>query len=239
MSRIAKSARPVVSSFTLSVEADGRLTEVDALRAVVVARQRGVDPGVDRVGLEVEHERRGLRRGARTPRARSPQASAAPRARTVASSAADGARRPRIWPGHRSRAAPSAVRRLGGRAPPRHLLAQRDAVAVADVPVLLQVLRVRDASGAPAHARGGRGAARRRRAAQRQGAAGADRRAARGQRRGAASGWPSSGHEDFIAYVVWACERALERGLLPHTNLGRAVDARTSAGCARSRPRRG
>ena len=23
------------------------------------------------------------------------------------------------------------------------------------------------------------------------------------------------GHEDFIAYVVWACERALERGLLP------------------------
>jgi FO synthase len=28
------------------------------------------------------------------------------------------------------------------------------------------------------------------------------------------------GHEDFIAYVVWVCERALERGLLPHTNLG-------------------
>src|SRR3954454_9110152 len=28
------------------------------------------------------------------------------------------------------------------------------------------------------------------------------------------------GHEDFVAYVVWACERALERGLLPHTNLG-------------------
>jgi FO synthase len=28
------------------------------------------------------------------------------------------------------------------------------------------------------------------------------------------------GHEDFIGYVVWACERALERGLLPHTNLG-------------------
>jgi FO synthase len=28
------------------------------------------------------------------------------------------------------------------------------------------------------------------------------------------------GHEDFAAYVVWACERALERGLLPHTNLG-------------------
>ena len=30
----------------------------------------------------------------------------------------------------------------------------------------------------------------------------------------------SFGHEDFVAYVVWACERALERGLLPHTNLG-------------------
>ena len=31
---------------------------------------------------------------------------------------------------------------------------------------------------------------------------------------------PSWGFEDFVAYVVWACERALERGLLPHTNLG-------------------
>jgi FO synthase len=30
----------------------------------------------------------------------------------------------------------------------------------------------------------------------------------------------SYGHADFVAYVVWACERALERGLLPHTNLG-------------------
>ncbi len=28
------------------------------------------------------------------------------------------------------------------------------------------------------------------------------------------------GFEDFTAYVVWVCERALERGLLPHTNLG-------------------
>jgi FO synthase len=28
------------------------------------------------------------------------------------------------------------------------------------------------------------------------------------------------GHQDFTAYVVWVCERALERGLLPHTNLG-------------------
>jgi FO synthase len=28
------------------------------------------------------------------------------------------------------------------------------------------------------------------------------------------------GFADFTGYVVWACERALERGLLPHTNLG-------------------
>jgi FO synthase len=28
------------------------------------------------------------------------------------------------------------------------------------------------------------------------------------------------GFDDFTAYAVWACERALERGLLPHTNLG-------------------
>jgi FO synthase len=28
------------------------------------------------------------------------------------------------------------------------------------------------------------------------------------------------GHEDFTSYVVWTCERGLERGLLPHTNLG-------------------
>src|SRR3989440_6860784 len=28
------------------------------------------------------------------------------------------------------------------------------------------------------------------------------------------------GHDDFTSYVMWTCERALERGLLPHTNLG-------------------
>src|SRR5215203_1812088 len=34
------------------------------------------------------------------------------------------------------------------------------------------------------------------------------------------------GFDDFVAYVAWCCERALERGLLPHTNLGalRAAD---------------
>ncbi len=30
----------------------------------------------------------------------------------------------------------------------------------------------------------------------------------------------SYGFEDFVGYAAWACERALERGLLPHTNLG-------------------
>ena len=30
----------------------------------------------------------------------------------------------------------------------------------------------------------------------------------------------SYGHGDFVSYVAWTCERALERGLLPHTNLG-------------------
>ena len=28
------------------------------------------------------------------------------------------------------------------------------------------------------------------------------------------------GFDGFVAYVVWCCERSLERGLLPHTNLG-------------------
>src|SRR5437868_9275988 len=30
----------------------------------------------------------------------------------------------------------------------------------------------------------------------------------------------SYGHDDFVSYAAWACERGLERGLLPHTNLG-------------------
>ncbi len=28
------------------------------------------------------------------------------------------------------------------------------------------------------------------------------------------------GFDDFVSYVVWVCEQALERGVLPHTNLG-------------------
>src|SRR3954453_9762233 len=30
----------------------------------------------------------------------------------------------------------------------------------------------------------------------------------------------SYGHDDFVSYVAWACECALERGMLPHTNVG-------------------
>jgi FO synthase len=30
----------------------------------------------------------------------------------------------------------------------------------------------------------------------------------------------SYGFDDFVSYVVWVCEQALERGVLPHTNLG-------------------
>ena len=30
------------------------------------------------------------------------------------------------------------------------------------------------------------------------------------------------GHDGFTSYVAWACERALERGMLPHTNIGAA-----------------
>jgi FO synthase len=35
----------------------------------------------------------------------------------------------------------------------------------------------------------------------------------------------SYGHDDFTSYVAWACERALERGMLPHTNIGAASTA--------------
>jgi FO synthase len=37
---------------------------------------------------------------------------------------------------------------------------------------------------------------------------------------GVAAKLAEMGFEDFTAYVVWVCEQALERGLLPHTNLG-------------------
>src|SRR5580704_11071236 len=69
-------------------------------------------------------------------------------------------------------------------APPGHLLAQPDVVALPDVPVLLQVLRVRDAPGASVRAGGGPRDPRRRSQAAGQGATRADRRAPRGEPRG-------------------------------------------------------
>src|ERR1700760_466807 len=62
-----------------------------------------------------------------------------------------------------------------------HLLAQLDALAVAYVPLLLQVLLVRDAPGASVHAGRSDRDPRWRGEAQRQGAARADRREAGGQ----------------------------------------------------------
>ena len=38
--------------------------------------------------------------------------------------------------------------------------------------------------------------------------------------KGVAARLAEYGFDGFVAYVVWVCERALERGLLPHTNLG-------------------
>ena len=135
-------------------------------------------------------------------------------------------RRPRLRRRPSARRAPGPTRRRIRRlrsadAPPRHVLAQPHAVAVADLPVLLQVLRVRDAQGAPLRARRGASSILDRAARRaRQGAAGPDRRAAGGQPGRRARAWREYGHEDFTVYVVWTCERALERGLLPHTNLG-------------------
>jgi FO synthase len=37
---------------------------------------------------------------------------------------------------------------------------------------------------------------------------------------GVAARLAEHGHDGFASYVAWTCERALERGLLPHTNLG-------------------
>ena len=36
---------------------------------------------------------------------------------------------------------------------------------------------------------------------------------------GVQAGLEELGFADFVAYVAWCCERALSRGVLPHTNL--------------------
>ena len=49
----------------------------------------------------------------------------------------------------------------------------------------------------------------------------------------AARAAPSTGYEDFTAYVVWVCERALERGHAAAHEPRRAGAAATWRGCAR------
>src|SRR3977135_1790022 len=70
-------------------------------------------------------------------------------------------------------------------APPGHVLAKPDALAVAYVSLLLQVLRLRHPQGAPVRPRAGARDSRRSRAQAGQGAAGAPRLASRGQPGGA------------------------------------------------------
>ena len=114
---------------------------------------------------------------------------------------------------------------------PGHLLAQLHALAVAHLPVLLQVLRVRHA---PAHIHAPEEVERRLEEAVRRNAK--ELLVLTGERPEVnpevAERLRAWGHDDFTSYVVWTCERALERGLLPHTNLG-VLAARTSPGCAR------
>ena len=104
--------------------------------------------------------------------------------------------------------------------PPRHLLPEPDALALADVPLLLQVLRVRHAQGAPARAGRGRADPRRRAQAPREGAAGAHGRGAR----------PPSGRPE-------AAERARLRGLHRLRGVGVRAGARARAAAAHQ-PRR-
>ncbi len=63
MSRIAKSARPAASSFGASVDSPGWwIVEVDSGVAVEALGLGRVDPRVDGVGGEIEHQARAFRR---------------------------------------------------------------------------------------------------------------------------------------------------------------------------------
>jgi hypothetical protein len=62
MSRIANSARPAASSFGVGRFAGRPHLEVDAGVAIEALCLGGVDAAVDRVGAEIEHERRAFRR---------------------------------------------------------------------------------------------------------------------------------------------------------------------------------
>ena len=106
------------------------------------------------------------------------------------------------------------------------------------MPLLLQVLRVRHPPAASARARRGAGdrstgAATRHRVKELLVLTGETPE----HNAGVAARLAEYGFDDFTAYVVWACEQALERGLLP-TPTSASSAARISAACARSPPRR-
>ena len=144
MSRMAKSARPVSSSFTESVEAEGANdVEPHALGHVVVSGERGVDPGVNRVRGEVEDEGRLARREVGSTRTRAAAAERRGDQRGEQQSG-DPSR------AHRGRTMASVESAVHGAT--RHVQPQLHAVAVPDLPVLLQVLRVRDPPAAPLRA---------------------------------------------------------------------------------------
>ena len=224
MSRIAElSARPAEQQparrrSTAPAPATRRRTP-SAL--VVAARQREVDPGVDRVGREVQHQRR-VALGAVARRS-----TAAAAAGDAAARSSEQARRRRT----RAESASAARRgmrsvgaaRLGLRGRMRRRVTFSRNVTLSLSRTCVSHCKYCAFQTHQPHlhdARRGRGAARPRGAARRQGAARPHRRRARRTTRASARGSPSSGFDDFVAYVAWCCERALERGLLPHTNLG-------------------
>ena len=182
-----------------------RDAEVDALGAVEVALQGQVDAGVHRVGLEVQDQPGGLvgaalgavRAAGDDERARRSRERRGARWRAIGAGSIAA-----VAAGRRSRAC-----RVSCGAAPRHLLAQRHALAVAHVPVLLQVLRLRDAPPAPARARRGR----RRCSTTRRGGGSRSCSSSPARRptitRGCASASSAWGFEDFTAYVVWACQQ--------------------------------
>ncbi len=117
-------------------------------------------------------------------------------------------------------------------ASPGHVLAQPDAVAVAHLPLLLQVLRVRDAPGAPVRARGGARDPRRGGAPAGQGAAGADGREARRSTPRSPRGCASTATRTSRRT---SCGRASGRssGACCRTRTSACSRARTWRGCAR------
>ena len=211
MSRIAKLARPVASRRIASVEADGRdHVQRDAGRAVIAARQRRVDAGVHGVGGEVEHERRLAGAVERTggwwlvDRSR-PGQRPARRWPSVAASAANigaslvlaSSMRRRVTFSRNltlslSRTCRCYCKYCAFATHQPHLHAPDEVLETLDRAASRH--RVKEllvlTGELPEH------------------------------NKGVAARLAEYGFDDFVAYVVWVCERALERGLLPHTNLG-------------------